>query len=173
MVALATDIQNNVNGGDAIVGDPLLSYALQFAPAMWPQLDLFRAFALDQSNAVLHNMSDASINMAYEQALNMAQGTSTDMQIQTMNANTRFFYAASLSRRLTDGKSKSQQIQSLLSYFGTSSQMGVGGLSSANFLKYVAQDDPKQNPLTSQIAPLAAISPEFKQFLKAENISYK
>ncbi len=172
MTALAKDIQQNISAGDALTKDPVLAQVLANAPAMWAQLYLFRAFALDQSNTVLGNLSDAQIDQAYDQALAFVRQDSTNVQAQAMNANIRFFYAASLDRREKARSNKNQQIESLLAYFGTAAETGKGGLSSANFLKYISLDSPNENPLTSEIAPLAAISPEFKAFLKQASITY-
>ncbi len=170
--ALAQDIQQNVSTGDTLINDPALASALYEAPAMWSQLYLFRAFALDQSDVVLNDIPNASIDSAYDQALTFAEMDPTNAQEQTMNANIRFFYAASLNRRETAVAGNTKRIVALLSYFGTIAQTGKGGLSSGTFLSYVAQDDPKVNPLTSQIAPLSAISPAFENFLKQEKVSY-
>jgi len=164
MQDLATDIQANVLAGDKLIAtEPVLASVLSNAPAMWSQLYVFRAFALDHSNRVLKTLSDAHVNEAYELALPFVDGDLGNVQNQTMAANARFFYAASLIAR--EGETAKARIVSLLSFFGNPSQTGKGGLSSANFIKYVSLDDPRINPLTSEIVRLAALSPEFKKFV--------
>ncbi|HWP61697.1 MAG TPA: hypothetical protein VN495_03770 [Candidatus Paceibacterota bacterium] len=147
MVDAAQKAQSYITLGDSHNDQAL------YAPSVLAKAYFYRAIGLSTSAEVLGKPGTDAQEQAYQLAVQMASQYPTNPLVQTIEMQTRFYYAAFLMT--TIGSSRDADIRVLLAPFGDAT--------STNPLLATGAYAQKQAP------KLANISPAFAQFLAAQH----